>query len=86
MNVTTQRERAMLEVQKAHFALYDTGLYMDTHPTCEMGMEYYQQARRNYETAKKQYEANFGPLTLDAADTGEGWAWTAAAWPWELEG
>lgn len=86
MNPNSERGRMMEAVQVAAFALYDTTLYLDTHPTCARGLEYYQQARRNLERAQQQYEARFGPLTANQANNSGGrWAWTELSWPWEME-
>ena len=76
----------MRSVMTAHFTLFDTGLFLDSHPDCEQALEYYQQARRNYEAAAKEYEAKFGPLSFDSVTSEYKWAWTMDAWPWELEG
>ena len=36
-----------------------------------------------YKEARREYEKHFGPLTMDAVDTCNGWTWTQEPWPWE---
>lgn len=73
------------EIQAEDFAVYEVALYLDGHPDCSRALAYYHEHRRNAEELKKQYEAQYGPLTIYTNfDCGE-WQWVASPWPWEKE-
>lgn len=79
------REEAMRQVQMYGFALIDTGLFLDTHPTNRDALDYYANTRTRYLEAVEEYEQQFGPLTAQDTDTDSGWAWVETPWPWEME-
>ncbi|MCI5687838.1 spore coat protein CotJB [Anaerovoracaceae bacterium 42-11] len=79
------REEAMRQVQMYGFALIDTGLFLDTHPTNRDALDYYASTRTRYLEAVEEYEQQFGPLTAQDTDTDSGWAWVETPWPWEME-
>lgn len=80
------KNKLMHAVMATSFSMLDTALYLDTHPECEHGLDFYQQARRNFESARREYENNVGPLSVDRVDSDDIWAWTQSPWPWEMEG
>jgi len=73
------------KLQVLGFALYDTVLFLDTHPCDQGALDYYDKVSATYETTKKQYEDAFGPLTVKNVNTDHGWSWTASPWPWEYD-
>ena len=79
------REQAMRQVQMYSFALYDTALFLDTHPTNQAALAFYEENQKKYVEAVAYYEEEFGPLTMYGTDTEKGWAWVETPWPWEME-
>ena len=79
------REQAMRQVQMYSFALYDTALFLDTHPTNQAALAFYEENLKKYVEAVAYYEEEFGPLTMMGTDTEKGWAWVETPWPWEME-
>jgi len=79
------REQALKQVQIYSFALYDTGLFLDTHPTNQTALAFYEENQKKYVEAVAFYEEKFGPLTMSGTDTEKGWAWADTPWPWEME-
>lgn len=79
------REEALRKVQMYSFALVDTGLFLDTHPTNKAALAFFADTQKKYVEAVALYEAEFGPLTADDTDTETGWAWVETPWPWEME-
>ena len=79
------REQALRQVQMYSFALYDTGLFLDTHPTNQAALAFYEENQKKYVEAVAFYEEEFGPLTMGGTDTERGWAWAETPWPWEME-
>lgn len=79
------REAAMRRLQQADFALIDVNLYLDTHPCCPNGLEYFRCMRIERDAALEEYEENYGPITMDDAEANCRWDWIDRPWPWEME-
>lgn len=79
------RQAALLRLQMADFALIEANLYLDTHPCCQNGLEYFRCMRMERDNALREYEMNYGPITMDAASADGCWDWIDQPWPWELE-
>ena len=58
------RSTLLKEIQAEDFALYETALYLNGHPTCKSALEYYCARRHAAKALREQYEALYGPLTL----------------------
>lgn len=65
------------------FAMYDTALFLDTHPEDEEAMAYFQQMKNARKMAKELYSKKYGPLCLDDVDCGCTFDWAAEPLPWE---
>jgi len=67
------------------FALYETELYLDTHPGDERAMRARQVYTQRIDEAAAEYERAFGPYILTTRDVpaGSEWAWLRSPWPWE---
>ena len=79
------RNEMLRRVQEADFVLYDTALFLDTHPTCQAALEFFNHYQQVYTEAVAAYEAQFGPLVAFDTDTAQGWTWVQGPWPWEME-
>lgn len=79
----TEKQRLMRKVQSCSFALVEANLYLDTHPTCRDGLEYFKKHKEEYEQAVKAYEEKYGPLTARASENDRRWAWVSEPFPWE---
>lgn len=79
------RETAMRKVQMLSFALDDTILFLDTHPTSQPALAFFAETQKEYVEAVAEYEAEFGPLTAGDTDSMRGWQWVETPWPWEME-
>lgn len=79
------RESMLRKVQEADFVLYDTNLFLDSHPTNQMALDFFRMGQKDYDEAVAAYEAQYGPLISYATDTSQGWAWVQTPWPWEME-
>ena len=80
------REELMKKIQETGFALYDLTLFLDTHPNNRLALDYFADVQKRHTELNAQYEMMFGPLTAFDTNTENGWTWTNAPWPWELEG
>ncbi len=80
-----ERDAMLRRLQAADFAMIDVGLYLDTHPDCQRGLEYFRRARAERDAALNAFEASYGPMTMDASAAEGAWDWTDQPWPWEME-
>lgn len=65
------------------FAAYDWNLYLDTHPMDRDAIAMFHRMEEKAKELKKEYEAQYGPLTAAASQNAEEWDWIADPWPWE---
>ncbi|MEG0924217.1 MAG: spore coat protein CotJB [Anaerovoracaceae bacterium] len=79
------RGEAMRAVQMYDFAMEDTGLFLDTHPTNKMALQFYGDTRKKYIEAVEDYEEQFGALNASDVDVSDSWTWVNSPWPWEME-
>lgn len=70
------------QVYVTGFQLDDILLYLDTHPDCPAGMQYYRQAQAANQRAVAQYEQAYGPLMVGRVNA-QNWNWIRDPWPWE---
>ena len=76
-------ENALLQkVYETGFALDEVTLYLDTHPSDNQAIEYYQYVKRMNQEAMAAYEKVYGPLMINQV-IGNGWNWVNNPWPWE---
>lgn len=67
------------------FNLYDTVLFLDTHPCDKQALKNYKKYQALLDKAMKEYAAYFGPLTINDVKVEDGWTWGQEPWPWERE-
>lgn len=79
----TERESLMRRLQVESFAMYDTLLYLDTHPTDQKALEYYHRIVDMNEETMNQYIQRFGPIDATDVISTDRWTWVDTPWPWE---
>ena len=80
-----QKNALLKEIQAEDFALYETALYLDGHPTCQKALAHYHQHKTACTQLRNKYEEAYGPLTLYGNHSGNCWQWVSSPWPWEKE-
>ncbi len=80
------RSALLKEIQAEDFALYETALYLNGHPTCKTALDYYCQHQKIAKALREEYESLYGPLTIYGNVSGSCWHWVDSPWPWEKEG
>ena len=70
-------------LQAYDFALAETQLFLDTHPTNQKALEYFNRVNQLRQTAYAEYGDKFGPIVVSQADDLEKWQWIESPWPWE---
>lgn len=66
------------------FALYDLGLYLDSHPCDEKAMQLREVYKARLCELVNEYEQHYGPYVNTMADVQESWTeWVKDPWPWD---
>ncbi len=76
------KDQLSMNVYETGFALDEAQLYLNTHPTDQEAMNYYQQVRRLNQDAVRAYEEVHGPLMFNQVNSNN-WSWVKGPWPWE---
>lgn len=76
-----KREKMLRRLSVAQFAMWETRVYLDTHSCDKTAKEMYKEYEKKYLELKKQFEQEFGPLTVNAANSDE---WLKNPWPWDF--
>ena len=86
MNNNCPKDRhALLNTLRAEdFVVYETALYLNTHPCDKAALEYYKEHLECAAKLRAEYESQYGPLTMNAV-CGDSWSWIDCPWPWEKE-
>lgn len=81
----TKRDALLRDLSAQQFAAWETGLFLDTHPTCQKALSAHAEYVKNAERAKQEYVEAFGMLTHTCPHTGDAWQWVCDPWPWDAE-
>lgn len=79
----SEQENLMRRLQIQDFAINDINLYLDTHPTDQMALEYYKKYRDLRNQTLESYTKQFGPIIVEDVDVTDSWTWVESPWPWE---
>lgn len=83
MPVLNDKQKLMRRIQQNSFALTEAVLYLDSHPTCKMGLEYFRKHKAEKEKLEKEYNEKYGPLTVESSEGTNKWEWVMMPFPWE---
>jgi spore coat protein JB len=83
MPVLNDKQKLMRRIQQNGFALTEAVLYLDSHPTCKMGLEYFRKHKAEKEELEKEYNEKYGPLTAVCSEGTQKWEWVKMPFPWE---
>ncbi len=76
------------QLQSLGFAMYETALYLDTHPEDKNALAVFDRYNEMYKRATEEYSKAYGPLTIsDTTNAKEHgvWQWATEPWPWQSE-
>lgn len=76
---------AMWRVQTRRIAVTDANLFLDTHPTNKLALEYYNSALEDFKEALFDYQDQFGPINVYHGTFDSPFSWVETPWPWERE-
>ena len=81
-----ERNKLLCEIQAQRFAVDDSALFLDTHPTNRNALRYNAERRMRLAELIEHYQSKFGPLTAQSAENpSEAWKWVEGPWPWEVD-
>ena len=84
MNAKNEQSRLLRRLSALSFALAETNLYLDGHPTNRAALDYYRNTYAEYTALKDEYERTYAPITPSANESDSEWKWVREPWPWEL--
>ncbi len=82
-NMATQKSRMMHKIREYDFAIYETALFLDTHPNNSKALKYYSKLRAERNTLVTEFQKEFGPITIYGNMNESKWDWIKGPWPWE---
>ena len=80
-----EREKYLRRLSEVSFAINEVTLFLDTHPTDKMALDYYHRYKQLRQKVLDEYTEKFGPMTADDVRSTSEWTWVTTAWPWEME-
>lgn len=85
MNKERMNQQQLLEwVMMLTLCAYDMQLYLDTHPTDQDAIDYFNQCNELLSSAKRTYEASYGSFTANSGTPyGDRFSWVDTPMPWE---
>ena len=78
---TCSREKLLKQIMEYKFAINDLALYLDTHNNDRKALSMHNEYTQKLEKVTKEYEENYGPLTIETVM--ENWDWAQDLWPWQ---
>lgn len=81
----TKRQQALLEVQMYDFVAHEINLYLDMHGQNQRMVELYTEYAKKAKNAKKAFEQEFGPLSVQDSSNKIPFEWVQGPWPWEYQ-
>ncbi len=76
-------EKKLHDIGIADFVLTDLMLYLDTHPSDQKAMEYFNHYARIKTQMEREFAREHYPLRKDLAESSRDWRWGSAPLPWE---
>ena len=78
-----KQEELLLEIMALSFAINDLNLYLDLHPTDQTMLALFNDYKNEADKLTKEYEARYGPLTVNSNSIGNSTFNWVMSWPWE---
>lgn len=81
----SDKQQLLRDVQIVSFLVKDVQLFLNTHPTDENALSFFDYYNKLLASLTADYEAKYGPLTVYGVNAENGWSWIKDPWPWEKE-
>lgn len=79
-----EKKSMLTYLMELDFALVETTLYLDTHPTDDNALKLHNTLVDKYKNLECAYESKFGPLTSKSKSMNP-WQYVEEPWPWQIE-
>ncbi len=83
LRASNRREEILYSILAHNFVLTELNLYLDINPTDRSALNLYNKYLNDKNNLIKEYENNFGPLTLSGLNMGNNNFNWVNVWPWE---
>ena len=80
-----EREKLLHDIGVLGFVVIELSLYLDTHPTDQNALKYFNHYNRLANQARQEYSSKYTPLTISCMDVSacDNWQWALEPMPWE---
>lgn len=78
-----EKEKLLRRLSAAQFAMWETHIFLDTHPNDEAALAALKKYTDRYTGFLKEYEEKYGPIVGNAVNGGTEYSWVRDPWPWE---
>ena len=85
LNVSSEKDKKLLNIQMYTFALKDLNLYLDTHPSDDSMLVEFNKINNKLIQLKNEYENLYGPLCINSMNS-DTYSWINNPWPWDKGG
>lgn len=82
VNESVETPTPMKELMALGFAVYELGLYLDTHPDDTEAEVMFQKYNKLYAEGVAEYERRYGPLQITSSCS-DRFDWVDDPWPWD---
>ena len=72
------------EIRQLSFVKAELELYLDTHPECQVALDYYTKTVEALNSRIEKYEGSVEPIYATGAVGEDGWRWVKGSWPWQM--
>lgn len=80
-----EKNKLLKQIQMYDFCIDDISIYLDSHPNCKEGLEFFKKYNELRKVACAEYAEKYGPLSINAVNSTQKWTWISDPWPWEKE-
>lgn len=86
--VDTKKRELYDWINSISFAVYETLLFLDTHPDDMEALAFFEECSKMRNEAMDEFAKLYGPLLIDDVTISDAdyWNWINQPWPWELGG
>lgn len=74
------KKKLLIRLSSMQFGMLETRMFLDTHPNDPEALALFNKYFEKYKALVAEYEAQFGPLTLNGMNSDE---WLNNPWPWD---
>ena len=70
-------------IRELSFVKTELELYLDTHPSCKVALDYYHKTVDALAKLMAEYQTQGAPIVASGSVDPESWRWVGEPWPWQ---